>query len=341
MSRIRRHVGASLIGIGLLLGLSAGAVGEDASQSDGPLDPLVSEVVEMLSAGVSNSLIVQWLESTDRRPEDIGSRGVIALTDAGASEQLVETLLELVEEWRDKELVAEPLPAPEQYQVGTAVTPPPQEDSRAAAGSGVESLVRLSAKRVWVDEDEPDSPREARWDVYLYLDGEFVTWTRPDLEGDSIEARRLILPGRRELRIVLQRYEERRRGWSYESLSVPTLVTFEAHSEDPIEIEVEMKRIWGLWRDRKDGGPLSYVIRQGSEVLAEIKGTGGNPDGWQPVCEDVEANFPDAQGVPGAFRSSMNRCLRWVDLWTGAGRSTSRTEILEELAEYGFEPPVP
>ena len=67
MSRTRRHVGASRIGIGLLLGLSAGAVGEDASRSDVPVDPIVSEVVEMLNAGVSNSLIVQWLESTDRR----------------------------------------------------------------------------------------------------------------------------------------------------------------------------------------------------------------------------------------------------------------------------------
>jgi hypothetical protein len=340
MSRARQHLIASKIWIGLSLLLAVAAAGTASRAQEPPLDPVVSQVVEMLNAGVSDSLIMQWMELTDRRPVDIGSQGVIALTEAGASEQLMTRLLELVNEQRQVGPSVAPLPTSESAAVGSAVSSPPNVTSRDTSDVEVGSVVRLSAKRVWVDEDEPDSPREERWSIYLYLDGELVAWARPDAKGEPVEARRVIQTGRRELRVVLQRYEELRRGWSYESLSVPTLIAFEVQPGDPIEIEVEMKRIWGLWRERKDGGPLSYVVRQGSEVLAENEGTGGNPDRWQPVCEDVEANFPDAESVPRAFRSSMKGCLRWADLWTGAGESTSRVELLQKLAEYDFQPPV-
>ncbi len=340
MSRTRRYIGASLIGIGLLLGLSVGAVGEDASRSDAPLDPIVSEVVEMLNAGVSDSLILQWLESTDRQPVDIGSQGLIALTEAGASDQLMTALLELVEQGRSTEPVSTPPTAPEPSRVEPATPVSASPTPADVPGDGVQAIVSLSAKRVWVDEEEPDSPREPRWSVFLYLDGDLVSWVRPDAKAKPVEARRVIQPGRRELRVVLQRYEERRSGWRYESLSVPHLAEFEVRSGDPVEIEVDLRRIWGLWRDRKDGGPMSYTIRQGAEILAEQTGTGGNPDRWQPVCEDVEANFPGSDNVPRAFRNAMSQCLLWNTLWTGEGKSTSRTEILAELAEDDFEPPV-
>ena len=329
-----------MVGIGLLLGLSAGAVGEETSPSDAPLDPVVSEVVEMLNAGVSDSLILQWLDSTDRRPTDVGSQGLIALTEAGASEQLTTTLLELVGSQDVKGPLEKSKPAPESTETGTATSSLSTAVSPGAPVSAVEAVVRLGAKRVWVDEDEPDSPREPRWNVYLYLDGDLVAWTRPTLQGEPVEARRVVQSGLREMRVVLQRNEELRRGWSYESLVVPTPIAYTAQAGDPIEIEVDLRRIWGLWRDRKDGGPMSWVVRQGDQVLSESGGTGGNPDRWQPVCEDVEANFPDAEGVPKRFRSAMSRCIRWETLWTGAGKSTSRADILEQLAEYDFEPPV-
>jgi len=339
MRRPRLHCVALMIWVAFPCLLAVAAAGAESGTSDSTLDPIVSQVVEMLNAGVSDSLIVQWLEATGRRPTDIGSQGLIALTEAGASEQLTNTLLDLVGERREGELAVDQELAQEARTTEEAGAQIPIAGSPPTTQGGVEATIRLGAKRAWVDEDEPDSPRDQRWSVYLYLDSEFVAWTRPDLKGKPVEAHLAIQPGHRELRVVLQRYEELRKGWSYESLSVPTLVTFEAQSGDPVEIEVDMKRIWGLWRDRKDGGPLSYVIRQGSNVLVKNDGTGGNPDQWQPVCEDVEANFPDAQGVPRAFRSSMGRCVRWGTLWSGAGK-TARAEILRQLADHDFEPPV-
>ena len=300
----------------------------------------MAQVVEMLNAGVSDSLILQWLETTDRRPADIGSQGLIALTEAEASEQLTSTLLELAGQERKGESALEPRPGRSTSEADTGGSPASPTLTHTGGDSGVEAVVRLTAKQVWVDEDEPDSPREPRWNVFLYMDGKLVVWVRPDTKGKPVEARTSMQPGRRELRVIVQRYEKRRGGWLYESLSVPSLVDFEVEPGDPVEIEVDMKRIWGLWRDRKEGGPMSYAIRQGDEILAEQRATGGNPDRWQPVCEDVEANFPGSDNVPKAFRSAMNRCLRWNALWTGEGKSTSRSEILKDLATYDFEPPV-
>ena len=328
---MKRTLLCILIGFGFVL--SNAAVGEEGATSKTLLDPIVAQVVEMLNAGVSDGLILQWLESTGRRPVDIDSEGLIALTEAQASEPMMSRLLELVGEERPGATMAPP--------AATPTGPTLQETPSAEAADGsLEAIIRLSGKRMWVEEDEPDSPRNERWKVFLYLDGELVAWTRPDQQGEPVEARRVIREGRREMRVILQRYEEARSGWNYESLAVPTLVAFDAQVGDPLEIEVDMERSWGLWRDRSDGGPLSYVIRQGVRVLGESKGAGGNPDDWQPVCEDIEANFPESQGVPRAYRSSMSRCARWADLWNGPGKETSRTEILEDLAEYDFEPPV-
>jgi len=311
------------------------------AQADGvTLDPVVDEVIEMLKAGVDEGVIVQWLASTERHPAYIGSQGVIALTRAGASERLMSNLLQLLGEQGTETPAAEPLPAPEPTQGEAPGSPASLPVAQGDAIGAVEVGVRLSAKRIWVDEDEPDRPREERWDIYLYLDGDLVAWTRPTLQGEPVEARRILSSGRHEMRVVLQRYEALRSGWLYDSLSVPTLIGFEAFPGDPIEIEVELKRLWGLWRDRRDGGPLSYVIRQGQEVLAEHGGAGGNPDRWQPVCEDVQVNFPQAETVPKRFRNSMSRCVRWSQLWTGAGQTTSRDEILANLEAYDFHPPL-
>jgi len=340
MRRPGPHWVALKIWVAFPLLLAVAAAGAESGPTDPPLDPIVSQVVEMLDAGVSDSLIIQWFEATGRRPADVGSRGLIALTEAGASEQLTNTLLELVGERREGELAVDQHLALEPRSVEGADSPAPYAEPLVPAGSGVEATVRLSAKRVWVDEDEPDSPREERWSVYVYLDGDFVAWVRPDRKGEPVEAQRVIQPGHHEIRLVLQRYEELRKGWSYESLSVPTLVAFETSQGDPIDMEIEMKRIWGLWRDRKAGGPLSYVIRQGSQVLAENDGAGGSPDRWQPICEDVEANFPAAENTPRAFRSSMERCVRWDTLWIDVAPSTSRVDLLSQLAEHDFEPPV-
>lgn len=331
-----------VVGLFVLLGvvLSPKIGSAEADSSSPVLDPVVREVVEMLEAGVDEPVIAQWLESTGRRPAEVGSQGMIALTASGASEELMTTLLKLLEEPGAEAVRVEPASTPALMRDETAGIQPDSRTPGALTEGVADAVIRLSARRIWVDEDEPDRPRDPPWDVYLYLDGELVSWTRPTLEGEPVEARRVIQSGRRELRVILQRYEELRGGWLYESLAVPTLVAFETQAGDPIEIAVEMKHIWSLWRQGTDGGPLSFVIRQGNQTLVENQGIGGDPDRWQPVCEDLEANFPDSEKLPSRFRNPMSRCVHWGDLWTGAGQSTSREEILANLAAHDFQFPV-
>ena len=71
------------------------AVAQESRTAD--LDPVVAEILAMLDAGVDEGVILQWLESTDRRPADVGSQGLIALAEAEASEEFVKTLLTRVE----------------------------------------------------------------------------------------------------------------------------------------------------------------------------------------------------------------------------------------------------
>jgi len=320
-----------LLVLAVMLSPADPALAEESRTAD--LDPVVTEILEMLDAGVDEGVILQWLESTDRRPADISGQGLIALAEAEASEEFVKILLTRVEGKGADEPPPPPVAAPR------SVEPTPRADPPGAPGPA-EAVIRLRAKRVWVDEDEPDQPRDPPWSVFLYLDGDLVAWTRPTLKGQPVEVRRVLIPGSRELRVILQRYEELRGGWLHESLSVPTLMGFEVMAGVPVEIDVDMTRIWDLWRQRKDGGPLSFVIRQGDEVLAEHGGTGGDPNRWQPVCEDVEANFGDSEAVPKRFRNPLSRCIRWAELWTGAGKSIDRSEILTDLAKDDFEPPV-
>ena len=311
-----------LIGLAGWLAL-AGYLAAAESSAAAALDPVVADVVEMLQAGVDEGAVIQWLESTDRHPGDVGSAGMIALSQAGASERLIDALLVSIRK--------------EPSAVATAES---AEAAVSATGGRVEIVTTLTAKRVWAEESSPDEPRQQPWDVFLYLDGELLAWTRPSLAGDPVEVHRVIDAGRRELRVVLQRYEELGQRWEYESLVVPTLFSFEAGPGVPIVIDVEMVRLWGLWRQRDDGGPLRYSIRQGDRILAEDDGSGGDPDRWQPICEDVKANFAGADKVPGRYRNPMSRCVDWATLWTGAGTGTSRAAILAQLAEFDFAPPL-
>lgn len=295
------------------------AVGETP---DSVLDPVVAEVLEMLEAGVSEDLIRSWLDSTGRQPAEVTSTGVIALTGAGASDAFVEALLGLA---------GEP---------GAAVEEMVAVEEAADAGKPVEARFLIRAKDLFTDEPEPDDPPPAPWDMYVYLDGEYLGWVTPSLDGEPADVRRLLSGGEHVLRVVLQRFDPKSRRYRYDSLSVPVAVTFTATVGDPLEIEVEMKRIWGLWRDRKTGGAFSYRVRQGVEVLTENDGTGGDPDRWRPLCEDVKANFPDKEKVPGIHSGDMARCIPWNELWADFGVATSREQILEMIDSYEGRPPL-
>ena len=286
------------------------------------VDPVVAEVLEMLDAGVSDHLILRWLETTDRAPGDVSAAGLIALSEAEASEELIEALLRLAGGSADGRPATGAGEAP--------ITEPEAPVDKAAddVAAQVEAHFLLVAKQLFTDEPEPDNPQPETWDVFVYLDGDLLGWVHPTLAAEPVEVRRLLSAGSHDLRVVLERYDAKSRMHRYDSLSVPVPVAIEARPGAILEVDLQVKRIWGLWRDTDSSGPLSYTVKQGTEILTENTGTGGDPSRWRPICEDIEANFPDAKKVPSVHRTAMSRCVGWPELWPDREPVTPRMEIL-------------
>ena len=66
-----------------------------ANSDPDPIKPS-SEILKMLSTEVSEEVIIQWLESGHHAGERVGPETVIALKNAGASDQLLKRILKLV-----------------------------------------------------------------------------------------------------------------------------------------------------------------------------------------------------------------------------------------------------
>ena len=314
--------------------------GGDGSQ----LDPVVAQVVEMLDAGVEEEIIDQWLDATHRRPTDIGSPGLIALTRSGASKELIGRMLDLV-----ADSVPAPEPVPDAHAPVGAAPPPDPEPSQpqlldpvgkeaypaARVDTPADVLFLLSYKRAITQEPEPDSPPPPPWTVFAYLDGELVAWVTHSMSGEPVRANRLLAPGRYVVRVTRERHIQRGRKWVHETQVAPTPITLDVELGGELEVDI---RFHGRWMDRESRGPLSYTVRKGNRTLAEGGPMGGNPADWQLVCEDVKANFPEADNIPRLYRRDMARCTSWNTLWSGAGEQTSRTEMLASMSESDFRP---
>ena len=68
-----------------LLPAPAGHAQDDAAG----LDPVIADVVRMLGEGVSAEFILDWLDSSDRRPGQLSPDDLIALSHAEAPPELV------------------------------------------------------------------------------------------------------------------------------------------------------------------------------------------------------------------------------------------------------------
>ncbi|MGB3561658.1 MAG: hypothetical protein WBH85_19235 [Thermoanaerobaculia bacterium] len=334
---------ALLIGIWLLVVPFTAHADQGGDEAPG-MDPLVAQVVEMLGAGVDEEVISQWLASTDRRPTDVGAQGLIALTQAGASRELMGQLLELV-------AVASPDPKSAPEPLAPVLVPPPTDERRsvpavpepdseaaypaASIDTPADVLFLLGYKKTVTQEPEPDSPPPAPWTVYAYLDGELVAWVTDSLAGEPVRATRLLSPGRHLLRVTQERHIQRGQRWIHESRVAPNLIAFDVVPGEEMEVEIKFQ---GHWIYRASRGPLTFAVRRGFQTVVADGPTGGDPSQWQPVCEDVEANFAEADKVPRLYRRDMARCTPWSTLWNGAGEQMSRTELLAEMGKSDFQP---
>jgi hypothetical protein len=76
---------------------SAGATQAQAAAAapTAPADPVIAEVLRMLRGGVAPPVVALWLDKSGKRPAAVGSGDLVALHQAGASDDLLKRLIQL------------------------------------------------------------------------------------------------------------------------------------------------------------------------------------------------------------------------------------------------------
>jgi hypothetical protein len=109
--------------------------GGTAAAPEATLDPVIQEVLRMLHAKVSEPVILHWLATSGQRPAAVGSREIVELQRAGASDPLMTRLLDLAARQPASEHASENAAAPSAGTVGTAAPAPAAAASSAASAA--------------------------------------------------------------------------------------------------------------------------------------------------------------------------------------------------------------
>ena len=317
-----RVVSVALCGLALLAAPPAVAV-----------ESTVDEIVEMLSAGIGGPVVLDWLDASGRALEPLTPSDLVALKKAGASDPLLRDLIE-----RSK---AEPAASPDPPEPSPArdygraervvVTPAPAAPvpnetpvsvPPASPGATDETvLVRFRLAYDPIDEDDEDP-----WGLYVYLDGEPLSYVPasairgPLGAGDGGIDFRLRLPaGRHAVRVTLERHERKRKGWRHAARVYAEALDFELRAGADAEVELTFKETLLDFTD-----PLTFRVRQ-EERVVERERIGGDPDEWPELCEDLGARDP-----------AREECLSWSELWASEGPTLD--EIREAMARFDYRP---
>lgn len=289
---------------------------------------ILDEVRTMLEAGMSEPIILKWLDGSDHRPRRPSAADLIGLKQAGASDELLARLLELAGE--------APKPAPDEAPILTptapdpTVAPPAAASPRAAPRAEVPVYFELSyAPDFSEDEDE--------WGLYVYLDGEPLSYVPAGslLSAKPVRFRQYLAPGKQTLRVAQERHVKRGRDRWFHAVRM-------AEIELPLQLEagpradVELKFRQPQFAFGRSEGPVSFRLVQGKSVEV-IEKTGGDPEEWPLVCEEIEANAAEGQELKKSLRKQLEDCVRWAELWPGLD-VPSRDEVREALALFRYRP---
>jgi hypothetical protein len=225
-----------------------------------------AEVLKMLRAGLSEELILEWLEDGAARATRPTAGQLIELKEAGASEALLKRLLALSREPQTAEpaVVEAPAPPPVPGSAepappspsAAAVPAPPPAPAPADRETPAGSAPAAEAKGVPVDfslsyrpyEEEDESDSERPWHLFVYLDGRPLSWVPSSglLTGrETVEFRMRLEPGRHRLRVAQERHQEKRRGrWQHEARFAGEVLDFELAPGAPARVEVVFEQSW-------------------------------------------------------------------------------------------------
>jgi hypothetical protein len=320
-------------------------------------DSAVEAVLSMLEAGLSEEVILAWLDSGDEAVPRPRAEQLIELQKAGASDALLKRLLStddsqpegtggltstslgrtdstpavVLEQKSDLELDASAkLPSKSVPRLKTSA---PKETTDR------EILVNFKLSYTpWYLNDRSFDPTENYWDFFVYLDGIPLSYVPPSsISGISsvLEFSRLVAPGRHIVRVTLERHKQSRGDtWSHEARAAEEAFEIELSPEGPqADVSVRFKETWsGVGK----GGPLDFSFHQGAEVV-ELGNVGGNPEAWPPICEEIEANLQSRSSSERQDPGDRESCVSWDAIWDGTS-APPRSEVREALAMFKYRP---
>ncbi|HXO27342.1 MAG TPA: hypothetical protein VOA80_08370 [Thermoanaerobaculia bacterium] len=338
---------------------SSGGAGGTAAAREATLDAVVQEVLRMLHAKVSEPVILHWLATSGQRPAAVGSREIVELQRAGASDPLMTRLLDLAA--RQPSPRPAPQPAPEhaaEPSTGTAGAaagaPAPQAPPSpaaapvppgAAAPAAASTPPEHAASMHWRIAYHPNyGADDERWDLYVYLDGRYLAAVKAPTVSfldPPVELDRSLAPGHHILRLAVERHLRKlgRSGWTHEAKVAPAALTFEIAPDAAGAVELRCET-------RLRGGPLTLRVTQGDAELAREEPAIAPPDAWPCLCEELTAgqaagkgarlSSPSSPSSLGGSRSKLSSCLHWADLWPGMEAPPSRDAVRADLERRGF-----
>jgi hypothetical protein len=311
-----------------LLTLLLTAVPGAAAESGGSSATL-EDVLAMLRADLSEEVIVEWMEAGESRLALPSASELIELREAGASERLLKTLIARSTEpaqgpsgGTEVRKPRAPAPAP----VPVPSYPPPAatetEDSRVT--------FRLDYRPNFESDEQV-------WDLFVYLDGlplANVPRGAALTQGWGLEIEKTLAPGRHTLLVTQEQHDLGKDGkWSHRTRAAPADLAFDLREGADAEVELTFRRGW-INYDKK--GPISFRYRQG-EAATVVENSGGDPERWPDLCEELETAFGQDGPRGRAERKRLERCVRWRELWPGIEAPPRRT-IREELETVEFRP---
>jgi hypothetical protein len=356
-------------------GAGGGAGGGTAAAPEATLDPVVQEVLRMLHAKVSEPVILHWLATSGQRPAAVGSREIVELQRAGASDPLMTRLLDLAARQPASRPAPEPTsehaaapstgtagpsgaaapapaaaasPAAPATQAAPAPAPAAASAPAAAAAPAAASAPAATApadhaaSMHWRIAYHPNyGADDERWDLYVYLDGRYLAAVKAPTVSfldPPVELDRSLAPGHHVLRVAVERHLRKlgRSGWTHEARVAPAALAFEIAPDAAGAVELRCET-------RLRGGPLTLRVTQGDAELARAEPAIAPPDAWPWLCEDLTAGQAAGKGSRlsslsplSGSRSKQGSCLHWADLWPGMEAPPSRDAVRADLERRGF-----
>lgn len=333
-SRTAVLAGLTLLVACLALAAAPGAPARaEASTAPTAIDPVVGQVLEMLRSGIAEPVIVLWLQKSGKRPAAVSSSDMVALHEAGATDELLKALLTPAAVAAAVAAPAAPAPAPAPATGSAAAGGAP--GATGAPGAAVKVRFAVTYRPVFVDTDEPVSER---WLLCLYIDGRFVASVKAEPLLLPLPARtfeRELAPGKHLLRLTQERHlrYSRSRGYANPARVDPSELAFELPAAAATQISIRFGE--GGFRHRS---PVTVRLETDGKEVARLEPAAADPETWPALCEDIPAALPAGAKLPGPARRDLAGCIHWTALWPGMAAVPSRVEVRAEIARLGNPP---